>query len=658
MKRCLQIVRTAGVALVLFALLATVVVTSARAEEQLNYKGMVEEIGAILNESLDLYKKGKGQEAKLRAQAAYLEVFENLEGPIRINISAKKNYELEQEFILIRKMIVEKQPAEAIEKKIAAFMADLKSTTAKLEGGYELIAEASDDADAQQDIQGGAGGAGAVELVWQQSFNNIEAKLSKALETYRNGDAKGAAELVIQTQYDDYKNSLFETAVRRHKSLKKDYENNSGFTGIATQIQAGAAPEKVALQVDALITGLSEDLMGLPLVDGASADKGAATAEPSSKDQDWTKVNANIFAEIEKAIELYQKGDVEGAVELVQNVYFDIFESSGMEGKIGARDANFKAKLEAHINMLISQMKAGVPVETVQGNFAALKADFKKAAEMLGGGADSPMALFLYSLMIILREGIEAILIITAIIAYLVKSGNRDKLKVIYNGCIAALVLSVLTALLVKWVFKISAASQEALEGGTMLLASLVLFSVSYWLISKAESQKWVTYIKDKVGDSLSSRSLKTLWFAAFLAVYREGAETVLFYQALASGASASGLTAVAGGFVVGSILLVAIYLGMRYGALKLPIRPFFLCTGILLYYMAFVFVGNGMMELIEAKMVQSTLVSWMPSVGFMGIHPYLQTLVPQLLMILAALVALVMLAKQRAIPAPQSAEV
>jgi high-affinity iron transporter len=296
-------------------------------------------------------------------------------------------------------------------------------------------------------------------------------------------------------------------------------------------------------------------------------------------------------------------------------------------------------------------------VETVQGNFAALKADFQKAAEMLGEGTDSPMALFLYSLMIILREGIEAILIITAIIAYLVKTDNRDKLKVIYNGCIAALVLSVITALLVKWVFKISAASQEALEGSTMLLASLVLFSVSYWLISKAESQKWVSYIRDKVGDSLSSRSLKTLWFAAFLAVYREGAETVLFYQALASGASASGLTAVAGGFVAGSVLLVAIYLGMRYGALKLPIRPFFLCTGVLLYYMAFVFVGNGMMELIEAKMFQSTLVSWMPTIGFMGIYPYLQTLVPQLLIILAALAALVVMARQRAVPAARSAE-
>lgn len=656
MEKSLRILKAASVALVVVALMLTVSMSDVQAEEKPNYKGMVDEIGGILNDSLSLYKKGKTEEAKLKAQSAYLEVFENLEGPIRINVSAKKNYELEQEFILIRKMIVDKESAEAIEKKIAVFMGDLRSTTAKLEGGFELVAEASDDAAAQQGTQG-KGGAGSVEPVWQQSFDNIQATLGKALEAYRKGDAKSAADLVIQAQYDDYKNSLFETAVRRHKSIKKDYENNAGFTGIASMMQSGAAPEKVQTQINALISGLSDALSGLPLVDGASAEKVAAPSPSEASDKDWGEVNAGIFSEIEKAIQLYQNGDAQGAVQLVQNVYFDIFEASGMEGKIGARDANFKAKLEGHINMIISQMKAGVPMETVQGNFAALKVDFQKAAEMIGGGTDSPMALFLYSLMIILREGIEAILIITAIIAYLVKSGNRDKLKVIYNGCIAALVLSVLTALLVKWVFKISAASQEALEGGTMLLASLVLFSVSYWLISKAESQKWVNYIKDKVGDSLSSRSLKTLWFAAFLAVYREGAETVLFYQALASGASASGLTAVAGGFVAGSALLVVIYLGMRYGALKLPIRPFFLCTGVLLYYMAFVFVGNGMMELIEAKMVQSTLVSWMPSVGFMGIHPYLQTLVPQLLMVMSALLALIVMAKQRGVLSAQRAE-
>jgi len=629
----------------ILAMTAAGSIPMANAKEGLNYKGMVDEIGTIFQDALTLYNKGDIKAAKNKAQSAYFHVFENLEGPIRINVSARKNAELEEEFIEIRKMIVAKEPAAAIEKRITDFMVELRAVIPELEGGAELVAEVS-EAGQQADAMAEAGDT-TIEPVWQQAFDNIQASLGKALDDYRKGDAKGAAELVVKTQFDDYKNSLMETSVRRNVTQGKDYVNNAAFAEIASMIRTGATPEEIEPQITALVKGLQADLPGLPLVDGAAApDNVAAKAEGPQKD--WTEVNAELFAEMEKAIALYGKGEAQDAIELVQDTYFDVFEASGMEGKIGARDAAFKAKLEGHFNKIISQMKAGVPVEEIQATFTALQADFQKGAEMLGKGADSPAALFIYSLLIILREGIEAILIITAIIAYLVKSGQTDKVKVIYNGCISALVLSVITAVLVKWVFKASAASQELMEGGTMLIASVVLFSVSYWLISKAEAQKWTSYIKEKVGESLSSKSLKTLWFAAFLAVYREGAETVLFYQALSSGTSASGLTAVAGGFVVGSVALVGIYLGMRCGALRLPLRPFFLCTGALLYFMAFTFAGNGMMELIEGKMFQSTLVPWMPTVQFMGVHPYLQTLVPQLAIVLAAVAGLVVMSRGR----------
>lgn len=622
-------------------------ISTANAKEGLDYKGMVDEIDTIFKDSVVLYKKGDVKEARKKAQSAYFHVFENLEGPIRINVSARKNAELEEEFIEIRKMIVAKQPVAAIEKRIQDFMVELRKVLPELEGGAELVAESSADTQPAKEAAPEAQEGGSVEPVWQQAFDNIRTNLAKALDTYRKGDAKGASELVIRTQFDEYKNSLFETAVRRNVSQGKDYENNSAFAEIAGMMQKEAPVGEIEPQIAALVTGLQADLAGLPLVDGAAApEKTAAKTDQSQKD--WSKVNAELFAQVEKAIALYEKGEKLEAVELVQDTYFDVFEASGMEGKIGARDAAFKAKLEGHFNKIISQMKGDQPVQQIMGTFSSLKADFAKGAELLGKNADSPAAQFIYSLLIILREGIEAILIITAIIAYLVKTGQTDKVKVIYNGCISALVLSGITALLVKWVFKVSAASQELMEGGTMLLASVILFSVSYWLISKAEAQKWTTYIKNKVGESVSSKSLKTLWFAAFLAVYREGAETVLFYQALISGTSAAGVTAVAGGFVAGSLVLVGIYLAMRYGAVRLPLRPFFLCTGALLYFMAFVFAGNGMMELVEGKLLESSLVSWMPTVQFIGVHPYVQTLVPQLLIVIAAVVGLLIMARGR----------
>jgi len=652
----IKAVRIIKVVCIVLVVLATAAGSSSSVQAKPDYKGMVDETGDLLNEALSHYKKGNVQEAKQKAQAAYFQVYENLEGPIRINISARLNAELEEEFIAIRKMIVGKEPAEAIEKRINGFMARLSALVPQLEGGVELVAEAGNEAKHQGSGTEGGKSATNIEPVWLHAFENIQAGLASALDAYRKGDPERGVELVIQTQFGHYKNSLFETAVRHHVSQKKDYENNSGFSDIAGMIQRGDAPEKVETQISALIKGLKDDLPGLPVVEGAVSKREAGkTDESGASEKDWTKVAATLFVEIEKAVSLYKTEDAKGAILLVQDAYFDVFEASGMEAKLGARDANFKAKLEGHFSMIVGLMKSGASAGEIKGTLGPMRADFDKAAAMLGKGKESPAALFFYTLMIILREGIEAILIITAIIVYLVKTGHKDKLRVIYNGCITALVLSVITALLVKWVFKTSAASQEVLEGAAMLLASVVLFSVSYWLISKAEARKWVSYIKDKVTSSLSANSVRALWFAAFLAVYREGAETVLFYQALAAdSSSALGLTAIAGGFVLGCVLLVAVYLGMRYGALKLPIRPFFLFTGALLYYMAFVFTGKGVMELIAGKLFEPTLISWMPAVEFIGVYPYVQTVIPQLVIMLAAAAGLAVTAKRRSLPAKE----
>lgn len=616
-----------------------------------DYKGMVNEIDGFFKEALTLYKKGNVPEAKQKAQAAYFQVYENLEGPIRINISAKLNTELEGEFIAIRKMIVAQEPAAAIEKRITDFMAKLRTLVPQLEGGVEIVAE-SGGASMQQPATEGKGNGANIEPVWLNSFENIKAGLKAAVDALKQGDAKRGGELVQQTHFDHYKNSLMETAVRRFVSQKKNFENNSGFNDIAAMIREGKAPGQVEVRISALLAGLQGDLPALQLIDGAVSKREAGKpAESVAPAKDWSKVTTELFDGIDKALVIYENGDAKSAILAVQDSYFDQFEGSGMEAKLGARDVNFKAKLEGHFSMIVAKMKSGAPGDDIRGMLSPMRADFDKAAAMLGKGKESAATLFFYSLMIILREGIEAILIISAIIAYLAKTGNRDKLKVIYNGCISAIVLSGITAILVKWVFKTSAASRETMEGATMLLAAVVLFSVSYWLVSKANAQKWNAYIRDKVGSSVSANSLRALWVAAFLAVYREGAEMVLFYQALvADSSSSSGLTAITGGFLAGCVLLVAIYIAMSRGAMKLPLRPFFLFTGALLYYMAFVFTGKGVAELISGKVFQPTLVPWMPTVEFVGIFPYLQTLIPQLAIVLAAAAGMAVMARKRGV--------
>lgn len=234
------------------------------------YEAMVEEIGGLLTEALGRYKKGNVQEAKTKTQAAYFEVFENLEGPIRVNISAQANYELEEEFSTIRRMILRQEPAGAIEKRITAFMQRLQSIVPDLEAGVELVAEASD---AARDQSGAAAASqpGGIEPVWLVAFENIQTRLGLALEAYKSGDADKAATLVNQAFLGDYTTSLLEVAIRGNISQGRNFEHSSAFSDIEEMIKTGKDPAGVAASAASLVEQLRKDLPGLPLVEGAAS---------------------------------------------------------------------------------------------------------------------------------------------------------------------------------------------------------------------------------------------------------------------------------------------------------------------------------------------------------------------------------------------------
>jgi high-affinity iron transporter len=182
---------------------------------------------------------------------------------------------------------------------------------------------------------------------------------------------------------------------------------------------------------------------------------------------------------------------------------------------------------------------------------------------------------------------------------------------------------------MISIVFSQEEGSREALEGAAMLLASVVLFWVSYWITSKAEAERWQKYIQGKVQHAIARGSGAGLAAAAFLAVYREGFETVLFYQALAAGVPAGDVMLPAG-FVAGSLALGVLYVLFRRVGVKIPLQQFFIATGAFLYLMAFVFAGKGIHELQEAALVSFTPVAWMPHVEALGIFPSRETLAAQ----------------------------
>lgn len=639
-----------------FFLLAYVLAGAAIAQNGPDYRGLVDRIDARLLQAAEDYRAGRLDEARSGVQGSYFEIFENLEGPIRVNISARRSFELEAEFGAIRRMMIDGAPADEVEARITSHIAALDEIVPLLERGHRIVAEKSDaelEALAREAAEAVPDLPKIVEPYWEDAVARIHADLTAAAEAWENGDGDGAKALIRQAQFDGYKNTLLETAIRQHVSQRQDIAFNSEFSRISGLVDAGREARLIHGSARALRDEMIALLPGLPLV-GAARDAAVAAADQAPQ-ADWNAVAVRIRADLSRAVDLAVGGEAGAAIGLLQDSYFDVFEASGMEARIGARDAGFKTRIEGHFSRLMALARDGAPREALEEVADALNTDVEQAADMLGGaGSGSPWSMFVYSLLIILREGFEAILIVSALIAYLVKTGNADKRGVIVNSVVVALIASVVTAVLLKLVFRTSAASQEVLEGVTMLLAAVVLFFTSNWLLAKAEAEKWSSFIKDKLHGAVSSGSLRALWLVSFLAVYREGAETVLFYQALVIDADAAGMGGIVAGFLVGSAALVIVYILMQYGALKLPIGPFFWVTGTILYVMAFVFVGKGVMELIEGKILSPTLVAWAPEFIPLGIYPYRETLVPQAFFLLAAAVSLVVIARRRP-PPPKS---
>ena len=248
---------------------------------------------------------------------------------------------------------------------------------------------------------------------------------------------------------------------------------------------------------------------------------------------------------------------------------------------------------------------------------------------------------FLESLLIIVREGFEAILVVGAVVAFLIKMGHRERLRSIWIGVAYGVAASAATAVLLGTMFAYLPASREIVEGTTMLIAVVVLFSVSYWLISKVEAAKWQKFIREKVTVALDQGGGKALVLVAFLAVYREGAETALFYQALFNEGPHLVLP-LSLGIVAGGVILAFVFtLFYKYGV-KIPMRPFFTVTSGLLYYMAFVFMGKGIRELQEGNIIPITVIHGLPNVPSMGIFPSIETLGAQMVLIVLFILALI----------------
>ena len=365
-----------------------------------------------------------------------------------------------------------------------------------------------------------------------------------------------------------------------------------------------------------------------------SAVRRAGSDGPSGADV--AEIFAQVRRQVDSVVTLAGAGRNEEATTQALDAYM-AFEA--VERTVRTRDPALAGQLEVAFAELRARAGSrGARIESVRDSLGAGLV----RAEQLIGTPSSPLSLFIQSFILLVREGLEAILIVGALLTFLVKTGAGHRRRDIHIGVGAALAASLLTAVLIETIFHLSPASQETLEGFTMIVATLVLFYVSYWLLSKMEVVKWTHFVKSRVQDAVSSGSMFALASAAFLAVYREGFETILFYKALFSSGGEGAVGPVVSGMIAGALVLVAVYIAIyRFGA-RIPLRPFFAVTSAFLYAMAFIFAGKGIAELQAGSVVGTTYVPGAPNIPMFGIFPTAETLIAQGALVVLAAMALV----------------
>ncbi|MBQ3645410.1 MAG: FTR1 family iron permease [Synergistaceae bacterium] len=418
-------------------------------------------------------------------------------------------------------------------------------------------------------------------------------------------------------------------------------------------------------------------------------------AKKKKRYDDWRGVAADMALEFNSAIEDVQNDKYQDAYKHVNDAYFKYYEVQGVESTVmyaisAARVNHIEAQFrdikhvllgnqEKEKNLLMQQIE-DLKIKVYKDSMVldgkaeisdpdsvglAIYTDTKVEKPVLVASAKNETQTeipqpqtqvqtsaskapvnrdwltFVTAFGLLVREGLEAILVIVAIVAYLIKTGNKNMLKGVYLGSFAAIIASVILAWALDTLMgEQSGVARELLEGWTMFLAVAVLFYVSNWMLSKADTIAWENYISGKVQQSIDSKSQWTLIFAAFIAVMREGAELILFYSAAFTGGM-SNPAYIAYGIGAGILVLVAVWVAFRYFSVKLPLRAFFMFTSILLFLMCISFMGKGVVELTEADVISGrTVIPAMKgfSIEILSIYDRAETLIPQIMLVIAAL--------------------
>lgn len=335
---------------------------------------------------------------------------------------------------------------------------------------------------------------------------------------------------------------------------------------------------------------------------------------------------------LNESLAAYRTGNTELAMQLALSSYLEGFELA--EAALSAVDKPLMRRIESEMMRYRQLVQDRASVASVEQQASTTQELLVQAEERLGSGSLSATGSFIGSFVILAREGLEAILVLAAMIAFLRKAERPEGLPWVHAGWISALVLGVATWFVATYLIDISGASREKTEGITALLASVILLSVGLWLHNKSYSHRWQLYVSHKMKGALRGGRLWGLTLLAFVAVYREVFETVLFYRAL-WGQGAHG--PIVFGFLAAAVALVGIAWAIFHYSMKLPIKQFFSWSSAFIVVLAVIFTGKGVAALQEAGSIPIHAVDFV-TIPMLGIYPTLQVLMMQLVVLVLVL--------------------
>ena len=340
----------------------------------------------------------------------------------------------------------------------------------------------------------------------------------------------------------------------------------------------------------------------------------------------------------------YELGDTQSAYTSARSAYLDSYEY--VEIPLRAIAPDFTLEVEFQFATLRNQINQGAPMGDISSTVIAIERSLDESERLVSGtGTLAPMIAFVSSFAIIFREGLESVLILGAIITYLEASRNHKFKKYVHYGIVLAIGATAVTWFIASYIIEISGVNRELIEAVAALSATAVLFYVSFWILNKIEHKRWMEFVKAKVFQASTTGGVMVFVLLSFFTVYREGFETVLFYQAMLGFAKYMELY-VGLGFIVGLISLFGIYFGFRKLGKRLPLRALFGLTMGIGAYLSIAFLGNAIREFQVLDYIPYTsMLGTIPRLDInvatmTGIYPTLETTVGQIVLLSVYLIA------------------